>query len=166
MTANEQPFVLIRDARKSDLPAILALIKELAEFEKAPNEVSVTLTELENDGFGDKPLFRCFVAELNLEVVGMALAYIGYSTWKGKLLYLDDIIVTGRHRNRGIGKLLMDKVINLAIAENANMLKWQVLRWNTDAIRFYKRLKNVVFDDEWVDCKMFKSALKPFEQAG
>lgn len=149
--------ITVRDAVKGDMPAVLSLIKDLAEFEKSPEAVIVTVDDLVQDGFGEKPLFRAFVAEMNDEVAGMALTYIGYSTWKGKLLYLDDIVVREKHRSKGIGKLLLDRVIAYAASEKARVLKWQVLRWNKDAIRFYKRYDNVVFDDEWVDCKLLFS---------
>lgn len=145
----------IRVAKKADMPEVLALIKELALFEKAPDAVMVTVKDLVRDGFGKKPLFKVFVAEVNKEVAGMALIYTGYSTWKGKLVYLDDLVVRNEHRNKGIGKMLLDEVIRYAAGENARVLKWQVLRWNKDAIRFYKRYSNIVFDDEWVDCKMY-----------
>jgi len=138
------------------MAAVLGLIRELAIFEKAPDAVIVTERDLKKDGFGKKPLFKVFIAELSKEVVGMALVYTGYSTWKGKLVYLDDLIVKNEHRNKGIGKLLLDEVIRYAANENARVLKWQVLRWNKDAIRFYKRYDNIVFDDEWVDCKMYE----------
>lgn len=147
--------VKIRSARKSDMAEVLSMIKELAEFEKAPEEVIVKVKNLKRDGFGKKPLFKVFIAELNKSVAGMALFYTGYSTWKGKLVYLDDLIVKNEHRNKGIGKLLLDKVIRYAENEKVGMLKWQVLRWNKDAIRFYNRFEKVVFDDEWVNCKIF-----------
>ncbi len=149
-------IVKIRKAQKRDMAAVLRLIRELAIFEKAPDAVIVTVKDLKKDGFGKRPLFKTFVAELSNEVVGMALVYTGYSTWKGKLVYLDDLIVKNEHRNKGIGKLLLDEVIRYAAKENARVLKWQVLRWNKGAIRFYKRHNNIVFDDEWVDCKMYK----------
>jgi ribosomal protein S18 acetylase RimI-like enzyme len=148
-------IVKIRNARKSDMSAVLGLIRELAIFEKAPDAVIVTVKDLQKDGFGKKPLFKVFIAELDSEVVGMALIYIGYSTWKGKLIYLDDLIVKKAHRNKGVGRMLLDEVIRYAAKEKARVLKWQVLRWNKDAIRFYKRYNNIVFDDEWVDCKMY-----------
>lgn len=147
--------VKIRNAQKRDMAAVLGLIRELAIFEKAPDAVIVTEKDLMKDGFGKKPLFKAFVAELSKEVVGMALVYTGYSTWKGKLVYLDDLIVKNEHRNKGIGKLLLDEVICYAAKEGARILKWQVLRWNKNAIRFYKRYENIIFDDEWVDCKMY-----------
>ncbi|MDZ4846875.1 MAG: GNAT family N-acetyltransferase [Chitinophagales bacterium] len=146
--------ITVRAATATDMPAALSLIKDLAEFENAPEAVILTLDDLTKDGFGEKPLFKAFVAELNNEVVGMALTYIGYSTWKGKLVYLDDIVVREKHRSKGIGELLFNRVIEYATNEKARVLKWQVLRWNKDAIRFYERFSNVVFDDEWVDCKL------------
>lgn len=136
------------------MPAILELIRELAAFEKAPDAVTVTVHDLMKDGFGKKPLFKAFVAEQDKAVVAMALFYTGYSTWKGKLVYLDDLIVKQTHRNQGIGRMLLDEVIRYAARERARILKWQVLRWNKDAIRFYQRYDNIIFDDEWVDCKM------------
>jgi len=152
--------VRIRNGEKKDMPAVLGLIRELAIFEKAPDEVIVTVNDLIKDGFGKKPLFKVFVAEINKKVVGMALLYTGYSTWKGKLVYLDDLIVQNAYRSRGIGKMLLDEVIVYAAKQNARVLKWQVLRWNKDAIRFYRRYNNIVFDDGWVDCKMYRESLK------
>src|SRR5437867_858708 len=96
--------VNIRNARKTDMPAVVSLIKELAHFEKAPDAVIVTSDDLVQDGFGEKPCFKAYIAELDGEIVGMALFYIGYSTWRGKLVYLDDLIVREEHRNKGIGK--------------------------------------------------------------
>ena len=157
---DKKEYVKIRDANKADMPAIVSLIKELAHFEKAPDAVIVTVNDLIRDGFGKNHFFKSYVAELNGEVIGMALYYTGYSTWKGKLVYLDDLIVKELHRNKGIGKLLLDEVIRYSVKENARVLKWQVLRWNKDAIRFYKRYNNIVFDDEWVDCKMYDKELK------
>jgi len=148
--------IQIRNARKTDMPAVLGLIRELAIFEKASDAVIVTVSDLKKDGFRKTSLFKVFIAELNKEIVGMALIYSGYSTWKGKLIYLDDLIVRDKHRNKGIGKMLLDKIIQYAAMKNARVLKWQVLRWNENAIRFYKRYDNVAFDDEWVDCKMYK----------
>ncbi len=145
---SKKEYFKIRDADKGDMPALVSLIKELAHFEKAPDAVIVTVNDLVRDGFGKKPCFKSFVAELDGEVIGMALVYTGYSTWKGKMVYLDDLIVKESHRNKGIGKLLLDEVIRYAAKEKARVLKWQVLRWNKDAIRFYKRYNNIVFDDE------------------
>ena len=145
--------IVIRKGTKQDLPALLQLIYELAEFEKAPDAVTNTVADMEKDGFGDKPVFEFHVAELNGEIVGVALYFVKYSTWKGKGLYLDDLIVTEKHRGKGIGKLLLDKVIEVARETGAKQLHWQVLDWNTPAIEFYKKL-NVSIEAEWLDCKM------------
>lgn len=150
----------VREALPADMEAVLSLIQDLAEFEKAPEQVIVTVDDLKRDGFGEKQFFKAFVAEVDGEVVGIALTYLGYSTWKGKLLYLDDIVVREHLRSKGIGRQLFDRVIQYGAQENARVLKWQVLRWNKDAIRFYKRYDNVVFDDEWVDCKLYEADLK------
>jgi len=158
--------IIIRKARKKDVPFVLALIKELAVFEQAPNEVKVTLKELLRDGFGKKKVFDCFVACLTPstpllqmergkggEVVGIALYYIKYSTWKGKCIYLDDIIVTESHRGKGIGKKLFEEVIAVAKKMKVRKLEWQVLNWNEPAIGFYKKY-STVFDNEWINCKL------------
>ncbi len=148
--------IKVRPAAQSDMPAVLSHIRELALFEKHPEAVTISLDDLIRDGFGEKPIFKAFVAEVKNEVVGIGFTYTGYSTWKGKLIYLEDLIVREAHRGKGIGKLLLDTVIEYAAAENARVLKWQVLRWNKDAIRFYSRYNNMIFDDEWVDCKLHK----------
>ncbi len=142
-----------RKGIKSDLPQVLILIKELANYEKAPNEVVVTIDELENDGFGENPIFNFFVAEVDNKIVGISLYYIKYSTWKGKCIFLEDIIVTEKYRQFGIGKKLFDKVVNIAKVMNVKRLEWQVLEWNTPAINFYKKL-NSHFDNEWINCKL------------
>ena len=147
--------VKIRKARKSDLPSILALIKELADYEKAPKEVKVTLKELERDGFGKKKIYDCIVASRGKggEVVGMALYYVKYSTWKGKCIYLEDIIVTTSMRKKGVGNKLFEAVIAEAKKMGVRKLEWQVLDWNQPAINFYKKY-STVFDKEWVNCKL------------
>jgi GNAT superfamily N-acetyltransferase len=145
--------VLIRKGTKKDLPALLNLIRELALFEKAPDEVTNTLRDMEEDGFGKNPVFEFFVAETESEVAGIALFYIKYSTWKGKGIYLDDLIVTDKHRGKGIGKKLFQKVIDEAKKKNAKQLHWQVLDWNTPAIDFYKKF-GASIDATWYDCKL------------
>jgi len=146
--------LIVRKARKKDLPAVLALIKELATYEKAPNEVKVTLKELERDGFGKKKVYDCFVAEASEnKIVGIALYYIKYSTWKGRCLYLDDIIVTESMRGKKIGKKLFAEVIAVAKKMKVRKLEWQVLNWNEPAVNFYKKY-STVFDNEWVNCKI------------
>jgi len=147
------PDIIIRKGGKEDLPAVLGLIRELALFEKAPEQVTNTVKDMENDCFGKNPAFDFYVAELNNEVVGMAVYFIKYSTWKGKGLYLDDLYVTEKHRGKGIGKKLFDQIIAEAKNQNAKQLHWQVLDWNTPAIEFYKKY-NASIDAEWLDCKI------------
>lgn len=144
----------IRKVRKKDLPSVLSLIKELATYEKAPGEVKVTVKELERDGFGKKKVFDCFVAETSEnKIVGIALYYVKYSTWKGRCLYLDDIIVTESLRGQKIGKKLFDEVVGVAKKMKVRKLEWQVLNWNEPAISFYKKY-STVFDKEWTNCKL------------
>ena len=142
---------------------VLSLIKELAEFEKAPDEVYVTVTDLVRDGFSERPDFNTLVAEINGKIVGLAFFFIGYSTWKGKMVFIDDLIVQEVWRKKGIGASLLDAVIEFAGKINASVIKWQVLNWNKPAIDFYKRY-DVAFDDEWVDCKMYKKQINLYLQ--
>ncbi len=147
----------IRKGTEQDIPKALELIIELAIYEKAPNEVEVSVEEMIKN-FREK-IFDFFVAEYENEIVGIALYYYKYSTWKGKCIYLDDIIVTEKHRNKGIGMQLMKAVINLAKQENVRKLEWQVLKWNTPAIEFYKKF-NTIFDDEWLNCRLIHPQLQ------
>lgn len=144
-------MIHIRKGNIQDIPAALQLVKELALYEKAPDEVEVTEEEMKQHYLNN--VFDFFVAELNNEIVGTAIYYYKYSTWKGKCIYLDDIIVTEKHRNKGIGKKLLQAVIQLAHQEKVRKLEWQVLKWNTPAIEFYKQF-NTIFDDEWLNCKL------------
>jgi len=128
----------IRKGEKKDLPAVLELIRELARYEKAPDEVVVTLEEMERDGFGDQPVFQFFVALWNDKVVGMALYYVKYSTWKGKCIFLDDIIVTETFRKKGIGTLLFEAMVKVSREMKVRKLEWQVLDWNTPRLIFIK----------------------------
>ena len=139
----------IRTGEQRDLSIALELIKELAAFEKAPEQVTMTLEQLTEDGFGEHPLYRFIVAETQEHgVIGMALYYYRYSTWKGKFLYLEDIVVNESHRSRGFGYALMQRLKEIAKDENCKGLTWQVLDWNADAIRFYKRI-GANIDKEW-----------------
>lgn len=140
----------IRRAEKKDCPRLLELVTELAVYEKAPQEVTVTLEHFEESGFGNNPVWWAFVAEENNIVLGFALYYIRYSTWKGQRMYLEDILVTEDARGKGIGKLLMDQLIVEAKEKNFNGITWQVLEWNEPAINFYKKY-NASFDPEWVN---------------
>ncbi len=143
----------IRRAVKEDCPRLLELVQELAEYEKAPNEVTVTLDHFTESGFGMKPIWWAFVAEQDGKVEGFALYYIRYSTWKGQRMYLEDILVTDKMRGKGIGRLLMDRLIEEAKEKNLSAIVWQVLDWNEDAIKFYKKY-NTHFDSEWVNCRI------------
>lgn len=128
----------IRTGIRSDLPRVLELIKELAEFEKAPHEVTNTVEMMEKDGFGDNPVYGFFVAENQDGIVGLSLYYWRYSTWKGKRLYLEDIIVTESQRGKGIGKLLFDRTMRHTLDSDCTGMMWQVLDWNEAAINFIK----------------------------
>lgn len=153
--------VVIRKGTASDLKPVHELVKELAEFEKSPHEVTNTLADMERDGFGDQPVFRFFVATCNDRVIGMALYYQKYSTWKGKGIYLEDIIVNEQFRNQGIGRKLFMAVLMESKRAGAKQLHWQVLNWNNTAIDFYKKY-NPSFDSEWVNCKMNQSQINSY----
>jgi ribosomal protein S18 acetylase RimI-like enzyme len=131
---------IIRDAVRSDVTDIHRLIKELAVFEEAENEMVLSLDEVANDGFGDQPLYNCFVAEDSEthKVVGIALTYLRYSTWKGKALHLEDLIVEVEHRGKGIGSALLDHVISYGKSIKVRRIGWEVLDWNTNAIALYE----------------------------
>jgi GNAT superfamily N-acetyltransferase len=146
----ELPNATIRKAIKSDVPALFALIHELAVFEKAPEEVINTEEKMLEEGFGESPYFQAFVAEVDDQVVGMSLVYFRYSTWKGKTVYLEDLIVNEPFRNRGIGKLLFERTLAFAREENCARMTWQVLDWNEPAILFYKNY-GAQFDNGWVN---------------
>ena len=154
--------IAIRKGLKTDLPQVLNLIQELATYEKAPDEVAVTIAEMERDGFGDNPIFKFFVAEVDDKIVGISLYYIKYSTWKGKCVFLEDIIVTESHRKYGIGKKLFDEVVKVAKEMNARRMEWQVLEWNEPAIKFYEKV-NSHFDSEWVNCKLTEKQIQEFQ---
>lgn len=145
--------ITIRKAIKEDCPRLLELIQELALYEKAPGEVTVTLKHFEESGFGQNPVWWAFVAEENGIVTGFALYYIRYSTWKGQRMYLEDILVTEASRGKGLGKLLMDRLIEEAKEKKLNAIVWQVLEWNEPAINFYKKY-NANFDAEWINCSI------------
>lgn len=154
--------IVIRKGIKSDIPAVLSLIKELALYEKAPEEVTNTIEDMEGDGFGAQPVFRMLVAENEGKVVGMAIYFIKYSTWKGKGVYLDDIVVNESYRGKGIGKLLLDGVIRDCKTLGAKQLHWQVLDWNAPAIGFYKKYASS-FDSEWINCKLTEAQINEFK---
>ncbi|MBK8366947.1 MAG: GNAT family N-acetyltransferase [Bacteroidetes bacterium] len=149
----------IRIGTKADIPFALNLVKELAVYEKAPNEVEVTIEEMTEWGFGTDKQFDFYVALENDVIVGLALYYYKYSTWKGKCLFLEDIIVTESQRGKGLGKLLFDKVVQVSKEQKVRRMEWQVLDWNTPAIEFYKKY-DATLDDEWVNCKLTNHQLE------
>lgn len=146
--------IKIRKAVKEDCPRLMELVQELADYEKAPNEVTVTMDHFIESGFGENPVWWTFVAEVEGIIQGFALYYIRYSTWKGQAMYLEDILVTNEMRGKGIGKLLFDRLIEEAKEKGWNRILWQVLDWNEPAINFYKKY-NTEFDEEWVNCRMY-----------
>lgn len=153
----------IREGVASDVPHLLRMIKALADYEKAADQVVLTEADLLRDGFGGAPTFKLLVAELNDQVVGIALYYPRYSTWKGSTLYLEDLIVDEAYRRNGIGTSLLLALVNVAAQEGSARLEWQVLDWNTSAIDFYKKL-GATIETEWYNCKFnngqFSAVLK------
>jgi GNAT superfamily N-acetyltransferase len=154
--------ITLRPAEESDLPAVLALIHELAVYEKAADEVTITLEELSRDGFGERPLFEIVLAESNGVVVGMSFYYIRYSTWKGRCIYLEDLVVKGEWRGRGVGKLLFEETMRIARDSGASAMNWQVLDWNEPAIHFYRKF-NAKLDPEWINGSLSARQLQQFE---
>jgi GNAT superfamily N-acetyltransferase len=145
--------VIIRSAVKEDCVRLMELVNELALYEKAPEEVTVTLPHFIESGFGENPVWWSFVAEVDGRVEGFALYYIRYSTWKGQRMYLEDILVTEKMRGNGLGKMLFDKLIEEAKEKQFKGMVWQVLDWNEPAINFYKKY-NSSFDAGWVNVSL------------
>ena len=146
-------MIYIREAIQSDCPRLLELVKELALFEKAPQEVTVSLSHFEESGFGKSPVWWAYVAcqkntEGNELIIGFGLYYIRYSTWKGQSLYLEDLLVTESHRGKGIGKQLFETIIAVCKQKGYKRMCWQVLEWNKPAIDFYKQY-GAKLDGEW-----------------
>jgi GNAT superfamily N-acetyltransferase len=146
--------ISIRRAVKEDCPQLMLLVKELAEYEKAPHEVTVTMEHFTESGFGPAPVWWAFVAEEEGKILGFALYYIRYSTWKGQAMYLEDIIVTEKARGKGIGRMLFDQLIVEAKEKKFNRIIWQVLEWNEPAINFYRKY-NADFDAEWLNASIY-----------
>ena len=149
----------IRKAETKDIPSILGLIKELAVFERQPNAVILSEGELEQALFVENPWVFVYVAEMENKVVGMALYYYGFSTWKGRSLHLEDLIVHENYRKLGIGRALMNQVIQIAKTEKVERMSWEVLDWNEPAVKFYKSLGTEFYKDWWL-CRLFREDLK------
>ena len=153
--------MIIRIATKNDMPSVLELIQELAIFEKEPEAVEVTAEDLVRDGFSENPLFECFVAEEKNEIIGMALYYYRFSTWKGKTIHLEDLIVKEDKRGPGAGFALYTEIIKKGKAENVRRIEWNVLDWNTPAIDFYKKSGANVLKD-WCVVQMDEKGINQF----
>jgi GNAT superfamily N-acetyltransferase len=149
--------IIIREAVKEDCKRLMELIHQLAVYEKAPDEVTVSLAHFEESGFGEKPVWWALVAEAEGIVRGFGLYYIRYRTWKGQYMFLEDFVVSEDFRGKGIGKLLFDKLIEEAKERKLKGMVWQVFDWNEPAINFYKKYDGVTFSKEWIDCAL------PFE---
>jgi GNAT superfamily N-acetyltransferase len=149
----------IRKGVKGDLPDVLRLIKELAEYENAIDCVTITLRDLEKDGFGEHPWYWFLVAENNNKIIGLSFYFIRYSTWSGKFLFLEDFIISKDYRQKGIGSLLFEETIQICKKENLNGMTWQVLDWNTPAIQFYEKY-NANISSEWLNGKLTKSQIE------
>lgn len=157
---------IIRDAKKEDMPAVLELIKELAAFENEPEAVITTVETLEKEGFGEHPLFNVFVAEVDGKIEGMALFYYRFSTWKGRTLHLEDLIVREEKRGTGLGNALYRKVIEHANAQGLKRVEWVVLDWNKHAIDFYERSGATILKD-WYTVQMDENGITKYvETAG
>lgn len=139
--------MLIRKGTPEDMSAVLELIQELATFEKEPDAVVVTVADLIRDGFSENPLFYIFVAEENSEIIGIALYYYRFSTWKGKTIHLEDLIVNEKHRGTGAGLALYTEIINQGKKDNVRRIEWNVLDWNESAIQFYQKTGAKVLED-------------------
>ncbi len=150
--------ITIRTALKEDCSRLLELIRELADYERAPEEVTVSLEEFEEAGFGENPVWKAFVAEENGIIHGFGLYYVRYSTWKGCRMYLEDLLVTEKMRGKGLGKLIFDRLIEEAKEKNFKGMTWQVLDWNDPAINFYEKY-NAEFDSGWINVSLSKDQI-------
>jgi GNAT superfamily N-acetyltransferase len=146
-------MIQLRKALATDVPEMLRLVMELAIYEKAPEQVTNTEAQMLEEGFGENPAFGCILAEEDTKIVGLAIYYYRYSTWKGKRIYLEDLIVTESQRGKGTGKLLFDSVIEIGKETNCSGMMWQVLDWNEPAINFYKNYPTR-FDEGWLNAHL------------
>ena len=151
----------IRKGNTEDMQAVLGLIQELADFEKEPNAVLITVDDLVRDGFGTNPLFNVFVAEVESEIVGIALYYYRFSTWKGKTIHLEDLVVKDKMRGTGLGYALYSEIIKQAKKDKVRRIEWNVLDWNTPAIEFYEKSGAKILDD-WRVAQMSEEAINYF----
>ena len=152
---------VIRNATKNDMPQVLHLIKELAAFEKEPHAVEVTADDLKHDGFGEHPAFHCFVVDVNSKIEGIALIYNRYSTWKGKILHLEDLIVSKSMRGKGLGTALLDKVVQYGFDLGVKRINWEVIDWNEPAINFYEQKGANVMRD-WDVVQLNETGIKNY----
>ncbi len=153
--------MIIRKGEQKDMKSVLELIQELAVFEKEPDAVELTVADLERDGFGSNPLFHTFVAEIDEEIVGIALYYYRYSTWKGKTIHLEDLIVKENQRGSGVGFALYSKIIEQGKMDNVRRIEWAVLDWNIPAIEFYKKSGAKILED-WRTVQMNEQQISNF----
>jgi ribosomal protein S18 acetylase RimI-like enzyme len=154
--------MIIRKGIESDLTEAHHLVRSLAIYEKAPEQVQTTVDSMRKDGFGENPLFGFMVAEIQGKIVGLSLYYYRYSTWKGKLLYLEDLIVLEEYRRKGIGRKLMDATIREAKIQQCNGVQWQVLDWNLPAIEFYRKYQPLM-DGEWINCRLSREQIENYK---
>ncbi|WP_269227122.1 GNAT family N-acetyltransferase [Flavobacterium eburneipallidum] len=152
----------IRKGTAEDMKAVLGLIQDLADFEKEPDAVVITVEDLIRDGFGAVPLFHVFVAEVESKIVGIALYYYRYSTWKGKTIHLEDLIVKDEMRGQGVGSALYDEIMKQGKKDGVRRIEWAVLDWNTPAIEFYKKSGAKIFDD-WKVVQMDEKGISEFQ---
>lgn len=150
---------IIRKGIKEDLPSVLQLIKELARYENAEHEVTITLEDLEKDGFGQHPNYLFLVAVQNQEIIGLSFYWIRYSTWKGKFLFLEDFVIKEEYRNQGIGSKLFEETIKICKSKDMNGMFWQVLDWNEPAINFYKKY-DAHISSKWLNGKLSKKQIE------
>ena len=150
---------IIRNGEKEDLKEVLSMITELAKFERAEDQVQTTLTQLEEDGFGDNKAFEFLIVKKEDVYCGFALYYSGYSTWKGATLYLEDFMIREKFRNQGLGSLLFKEIVNIAIKNKVKRLDWQVLEWNKSAINFYNKQK-ASLENQWLNGRLYEKDLK------
>lgn len=153
--------MIVRNATIEDMPRVLGLIQELADYEKEPEQVEITLEDLENDGFGAQAKFTCFVAEVNTKVEGMALVYPRYSTWKGEALHLEDLVVSKTYRGKGLGGLLLDRVVQYGHEKGVKRISWEVLDWNEPAITFYEKKGAKILRD-WDVVQLNEEGIKTY----